>query len=191
MGRGQSIFDREAIALGRPLNILDKVRVSAKYATISCLLVLIPFLIYDYFDVGRLYDIPKDIAFENIRFEVKRAPKGSEARVVLYGDGGQVFSSSCSGLESSICGKDKFLSPNTATTILAIEISPQKGIIKKIEISHPSGRDEFVNSAAESYVMDYSKNAYRKDWILLFMSIFSGATFVISKALSRKNHGRK
>lgn len=83
MGRGQSIFDREATAIGRPLNTLDKVRVISKYTTISCLLVLIPFFLYDYFDISRIYDTPKEIAFENITFEVKRAPKGqsSEAKV--------------------------------------------------------------------------------------------------------------
>lgn len=189
MGKSQSIFDREATALRRPLNTLDKVRVSSKYTTISCLLVLIPFFLYDYFDVGRIYDTPREIVFENIRFEVKRAPKGSEARVVIYGDGGQVFSSSCSGLESSICSKEEFWDPHPATNVLAIEISPKKGIIKKIEISRPSGRDEFANPEAENYARDYSINAYRKDWILLFISILSGVIFIISKALSRRNYG--
>ena len=93
MKKGQSIFDRESTKLGRPLNIIDKLRVVSKYTFISSLLVLIPFLLFDYWDVGRLYENPEYKVFDNIKFEVKRAPKGSEARVDLYSNGIQIFSS--------------------------------------------------------------------------------------------------
>jgi len=191
MGKGQSIFDRESTKLGRPLNIIDKVRVVSKYTFISSLLVLIPFLLFDFWDVGRLYDNPENKVFENIKFEVKRAPKGSEARVGLYSSRGQIFSSSCYGIETDICNKEDFWKPSLAKEIRVIEVSPNKGIISNITVSTPSGDHAFTNSEVEEYVKNYSKRTYRKDWILLLISAVAGIIYFASNILSHTNHKGK
>lgn len=184
MGNSQSVFERESTKLGRPLNAIDKVCVVSKYTFVSSLMVLIPFLLFDYWDISRLYDNSKDKIFENIKFEVKRAPKGSEARVALYSNVGLIFSSSCDGIEANICSKADFWKPTLAKTVHVIEISPNRGIIKNIAVSSPSGDHVLVNSEAVNYVRSYSKNSYRKDWILLFISAVSGVIFFVLKLKS-------
>ncbi|MBA3057222.1 MAG: hypothetical protein KJ614_00065 [Gammaproteobacteria bacterium] len=191
MEKGPSIFDRESTKLGRPLNVIDKVRVVSKYTFISSLLVLIPFLLFDYWDIGRLYDNPEDKVFENIKFEVKRAPKGSEARVGLYSNGAQIFSSSCYGIEADVCNKKDFWKPSLAKVVRVIEISPNKGIIKSVAVSTPSGDHVFTNSEADNYVKNYSKRTYRKDWILLLISAVAGIIFFASSLLSHTNRKGK
>lgn len=188
MKKGQSIFERESMRLGRPINIIDKVRVVSKYTFISSLLVFTPFLLFDYWDVGSLHDNPEDKGFENIKFQVRRAPKGSEARVGLYSNGSQIFSSSCKGIEADICSKEDFWKPNLAKNVRVIEIGPKRGIIKSIEVSVPSGDHVFINAEADSYIRDYTKNTYRKHWILLLTSVVAGVIFLTSKLLSNTNH---
>ena len=135
MGKGSSIFDRESTVLGRPLSATDKVRMVSKYVFISSLIVLTPVLLFNYWDISRLYENPNHRVFEDVKFKVGRAPKGSETRVVIFNNGAKIFSSSCDGIEVDICNKEEFWKPSLAKFVQVIEISPNRGIIESIAVA--------------------------------------------------------
>jgi len=95
--------------LRKSLITIEKIKDISKYLSISSSFVFMAFVFFDFFNTQKLYEKPKNLIFHNITFEVRRAPKGSESRIVVYGDTGQIFSSSCYGLEKIVCEKNSFL----------------------------------------------------------------------------------
>ena len=183
--RGQSIFDREADLLGRPLSAADKIRVVSKYATISSTLVLIIFFTHDILEANNTYEQPKNVTFDNLFFKVIRAPRGSETRIILYNEHQTLFSSSCIGLEVNLCNKPEFWERKNASTVLAVETSQKKGSIQKIIIVGADNKTEIINNT-DRYFEANSTSAYRRHFHLLLTTIVFGVVFWISKAVSAK-----
>lgn len=183
----KTIFEMESDSLERPLDWCDRIRVISKYTAITGFLVLIPVWLVDYWQVSHIYDKQRIFLFENIEFQVKRAPQGSEARIVLYDKGVQKFTSSCSGLEGRVCGKKEFYSRSAAKLVQFIETHPNKGIIQKIVTSNASGNREFTNFEVDDYIENFSENTYRNDWRMLFLCMIACVFYFLSKVIHCKN----
>jgi hypothetical protein len=175
----------------RKFSLVVKIRAISKLIAISSFFVFILFILSDYYEISRLYEIPQVKIFENIEFQVSGAANAPEARIVLYSDGIRKFSSSCRGLEGIICDKKEFWKKSSVKFVQAIEISKDKGIIKEIVISGAPASLEFVNPMVDVYVDNFSKELFKKDWISLFASLISGITFFVSAHFNRNNQKRE
>lgn len=175
-----SIFDHASRKLGRPLRAIEKIQVIAKYSMMLSLVTLTPFLLFDYWKVVQLHPSPKERSFENSMFDVGRAPRGSETRIVIYQNGEHAFSSTCMGIEVQICDKEAFWKKTPAKRILVTEMSPGKGIIKNIEIVEGKSTIEISNLNIESYITQYPRSLYEKNWLLLMILAISIGIFLTS-----------
>jgi len=192
MRKHPSIFDREMRILGRSLNTSEKISVLSKYASITSLLVLTPFLLFDHMSIRQLYSEPKEKYFEEVTFQVHGAAR-SPATIIVMREGNRVFFSPCDGLSESICSHTRYWEkPTQARNIYVTEIRPKNGIIRKIQIVDKNNNVIQVNNlVADNYIRAYPKNSIDANEFLLAIFGLSTAIFIASRLLSRRNHEGK
>lgn len=167
---------------------IQELRDLSKYMAIVSLLVLIPFFTFENWDSRRRHEVPLNLSFDEAELRVFGAAK-SPATIVITKDGRKVFSSSCDGLRKSICDHEEYWKKtHYAKSIDAIEISPQKGIIRKLTLigSHKE-IIEINNEEADSFIAAQDKQSYKGSLGLFVIFCLSGLFFIVSNILIKKN----
>lgn len=186
---GASIFDREYRRLGRPLHTIEKIRVIAKYLVIILLLSLGPFFVADYWEMRNLYAIPKEHIFTDVSFRIGGGGK-SPPMIALTKEGKSIFFSPCEGLKESVCFQEEFIEKSTlANAITVVEVSPRRGVIKKIETADAQGQAiKISNPLANHYINNYPRNPYKKNWLFLVSLASCLAVYVVSRMIPIKQN---
>jgi len=181
---GKSIFDSEEKALGRSLTTLEKARVISRYVAIIVLICLSPFFSADLWESSQLYLTPIERSYIDVDLLLGGGGK-SPPVIVLTKGGKRIFVSPCDGLNESVC-REEYSGESTFVDLAdVIEIFPGKGIIKRINMSDKFGKKTVVtNQYAETWVQNYPRNPYQKNWFLLMVSGGAVLAFLALKTLS-------
>ena len=180
---GKSIFDSEEKALGRSLTMLEKARVISKYIAIIFLMCLVPFLSADLWESSQLYPSPIEKIYVDVSLRLGGGGR-SPPVVLLTKVGKRIFVSPCDGLNESICRTEYSGEPTAIEFAEVIELSPGKGIIRRISIRENSGSTTVViNQYADAWIQNYLRNPYQKHWFLLVFSAGAVLAFLALTAL--------
>ncbi|WP_153116355.1 hypothetical protein [Rhodocyclus tenuis] len=173
---GKSIFAGKEKRLGRPLTALEKALPISKYTAIIAFISLIPFLSADLWEASHLHITPLEKSYASVSLRLGGGGK-SPPVIVLTEGGKDLFVSSCDGLKELLCREEYSENPAVVDMAVVIEVSPGKGVIKRINMSDKLGKEVVVtNPYANTWAKSYQSNPYQKNWFLLV--IFVGAVLV-------------
>ena len=180
----KSIFDSEEQRISRPLTALEKSRVVSKYTAIVALICLTPFLSADRWEASQLYRSPLEKSFKNVNLRLGGGGKSPPVIVLTY-RGKRVFVSPCDGLKEVVCREDYSGEPAFVDIADVTEISPGKGIIKRLSMHDKFGKKIVVtNHYADTWAQSYPRNPYQKNWFLLIIATGAALVFFALKSLS-------
>lgn len=191
--KGKSVFAGKEKRLGRPLTVLEKAQAISKYTAIIAFVSMIPFLSADLWEASHLHITPLEKSYANVSLRLGGGGK-SPPVIVLTEDGKRVFVSPCDGLKEVLCREEYSGDPTVVDMAVVIEVSPGRGIIKRINMSDKLGREVVVtNPYANAWAQGYQSNPYQKNWFLLVLSggavlffLVLSISSIIIKSRSRK-----
>lgn len=166
----KSIFAGKEKRLGRPLTVLEKAQVISKYIAIIAFVSMIPFLSADLWEASHLYITPLEKSYVNVSLRLGGGGK-SPPVIVLTEDGKRIFVSPCDGLKDTLCREEYSGNPTVVDMADVIEVSPGRGIIKRITMSDKFEKEVVVtNPYANAWAQGYQSNPYQKNWFLLVLT---------------------
>lgn len=176
IAEGKSIFAGKEKRLERPLTALEKAQAISKYTAIIAFISMIPFISADLWEASHLHITPLEKSYTNVSLRLGGGGK-SPPVIVLAEDGKMVFVSPCEGLKEILCREEYSGGPIVVNMAVVIEVSPGKGVIKRIYMSDKVGKEVVVtNPYANTWAQGYQTNPYQKNWFLLVL--FGGAVIV-------------
>lgn len=179
--KGTSIFAGKEKRLGRSLTVLEKAQAISKYIAIIAFISMIPFLSVDLWEASHLHITPLEKSYANVSLRLGGGGK-SPPVIVLTENGKRIFVSPCDGLKEILCREEYSGNPTVVDMAVVIEVSPGRGIVKRINMSDKLGKEVVViNPYANDWAKGYQSNPYQKNWFLLLLS---GGSVLFFLALS-------
>lgn len=159
---------------------VDRVCFLLKCFSITSLGVSVVFFAMHYVETQSYHAVPKEVVFEDLTLKTKWPAKG-KVRVLLVKNGVTVFSSSCDGLNETVCKKDNLGKDAFTKEVRAIELKTGEGILKDGEIGYSNGSYvSFENREANRYIKEYPSRGFYPAYMSFASFLGFGVAFFIS-----------